>query len=329
MRRLAVPVLSLAVGLVWLQAAFADEAPPLEAVWQLPLGPIGDPTLPASIASGSDGSVYVVEAGLNRVLKFGADGQVLERWGVSAGEAGALEKPFGIVVGSDDLVYVTEMGRARVRHFDAHGAELGSWGGFGGKDGRFREPRGITVNAEGHVFVVDGENHRIQSFNADGHFMRAWGEKALVSPVDIAVMPSGDLLVTDVGSRCIYRFTSQGNVLESWRPTDGFAAFDFWPQSIAVGANRTVFVTDPWAGQVIEFSGEGRFVRRWPDPDRQLKTFRIVPAQGTGEGVPPVFNPQESRARAELKTPLAVDVDASQRIFLIDRGLAQVRIYKP
>jgi hypothetical protein len=117
--------------------------------------------------------------------------------------------------------------------------------------------------------------------------------------------------------------------LASWRTTDGFEALVFWPQSIAIGADGNAFVTDPWAGQVIEFSSEGRFLRRWPDPDKGLKTFRIVPTRPTGEGVPPVSNPQQAWERAELKTPLAVDVDASQRLLLIDRGLAQVRIYRP
>ena len=329
MCRLAVPVLSILFLVAVLPATFADEAPPLEAVWPLPAGIIGDPTLPAGIASSSDGSVYVVEVGINRVQKFDAEGRLLERWGAPAGEPGSLEKPFGIAVGPDDSVYVTEMGRAQVRHFDPHGAELGAWGGFGAQNGRFRGPRGIAVNAESRVYVVDGENHRIQCFGPDGQFLNAWGSTALVSPVDVAVMPQGDLLVTDVGCRCVHRFTAHGESRGELRPTDGFAPSAFWPQSVTVARDGTVFVADPWAGQVLEFSSEGRFLHRWPDPDKALKTFRIVPAQGTREGVPPVYNPQHAWDRAELKTPLAVDVDSSQRLLLIDRGLAQVRIYRP
>ena len=328
MRRLAVPVLISLLLAGALGASFADEAPPLEAVWHLPASVIGDPSLPAGIASGSDGSVYVVEVGVNRVQKFDSDGRLLERWGAPQGQAGNLEKPFGVAVGPDDSVYVTEMGRAQVRHFDAQGEELGAWGGFGVQHGRFREVRGIAVSAESQVYVVDGQNRRVQCFNAKGRFLSAWGEDVLESPIDVAVTPAGDVLVTDVGCRCVHRFTGQGRWLASWRPTDGFRAFDFWPQGVAVASDGSVFVCDPGAGQVLEFSSEGLFLRRWPDPSARPGSFRIVPTRRLREIMWPLADRNASADRLELRTPLSVGVDPAQRLLVLDRGLAQVRIYK-
>jgi len=327
MPRSAVPVLALLA--LFFNASYADEPPPLEAAWHLSPSVLRDATLPAGIASGSDGSVYVVEVGIDRIQKFDPDGQLVARWGAPKGEAGDLEKPFGIAVGPDDSVYVTEMGRAQVRHFDGHGRELKSWGGFGTKDGRFREPRGIAVNSGGQVYVVDGQNGRVQCFSAEGRFLNAWGDSTLSSPIDIAVTPAGDVLVTDVGSHCVHRFRTDGQFLESWRPTDGFTATGFWPQSLAVASNGTVYVADPWAAEVLEFSAEGRFLRRWPDHEPGPFPFQITPVRGTGERLPPTGPPNIPLDRRELKTPLALDVDASQRLLVVDRGLAQVRIYRP
>ena len=132
--------------------------------------------------------------------------------------------------------------------------------------------------------------------------------------------------MTDVGSRSVHRFTTDGTFLESWRPTD---ALGFWPQSLAVAANGTVYVADPWAAQILEFSPEGRFLRRWPDPDSDPFPFHIAPVRSPGEGLSPTKTPNALVDRRDLKTPLALEVDASQRLLVVDRGLAQVRIYRP
>src|SRR3954467_720348 len=62
---------------------------------------------PAGIAVDSDGSVYVSDYATDRVLKFGADGTVLQQWGGSGTALGQFSAPFGVAV-DDRTVYVVD-----------------------------------------------------------------------------------------------------------------------------------------------------------------------------------------------------------------------------
>jgi DNA-binding beta-propeller fold protein YncE len=73
----------------------------------------------------SNGWVYVVDAGNNRVQKFDSRGNFLKVWGTSDIGDGQFQAPGAITVDESGSVYVADTGSHRVQKFDSRGGYLG------------------------------------------------------------------------------------------------------------------------------------------------------------------------------------------------------------
>src|SRR6266404_420544 len=83
---------------------------------------------PRRIAIGPDDSVYVVDSGHNRIVKFSPDGQVLASWG-SEGSGDGQFKGFSSVAADpiNNKVYVADSLNSRIQVFDSDGKFLTKW----------------------------------------------------------------------------------------------------------------------------------------------------------------------------------------------------------
>ena len=83
---------------------------------------------PRRIAIGPDDSVYVVDSGHNRIVKFSPDGQVLASWG-SEGSGDGQFKGFSSVAVDpiNNKVYVADSLNSRIQVFDSDGKFLAKW----------------------------------------------------------------------------------------------------------------------------------------------------------------------------------------------------------
>ncbi|MCE7979756.1 MAG: 6-bladed beta-propeller [Caldilinea sp. CFX5] len=168
--------------------------------------------------STTDGILYVVDSGNQRVQKFTLDGSFLGQWGSQGNGDGQFSNPQGVAVDSNKDVYVVDSGNQRLQKFNNAGSFLGRWGGL-------KDPTTI-VGSNGSVYVADTGNHRIQQFTPDGRLLNAWGRYSVSScafnPWSMAVNSQGVLSVLngyDVSSRpnrCISRFQHGDNQLEPW-----------------------------------------------------------------------------------------------------------------
>ena len=83
---------------------------------------------PRRIAIGPDDSIYVVDSGRNRIVKFTPDGQVLTTWG-SEGSGDGQFKGFSSVAvdPTNNKVYVADSLNSRIQVFDSNGKFLTKW----------------------------------------------------------------------------------------------------------------------------------------------------------------------------------------------------------
>ncbi len=83
---------------------------------------------PRRIAVGPDDSVYLVDSGRNRIVKFSSDGQVLATWG-SEGNGDGQFKGFSSVAVDpiNNKVYVADSLNSRIQVFDSDGKFLTKW----------------------------------------------------------------------------------------------------------------------------------------------------------------------------------------------------------
>lgn len=144
-----------------------------------------------------------------------------------------------------------------------------------------RGPHKILQNPydpERHIWIVDDDQHIISIFTNDGDLVKVMGERGVPGqgpnnfnrPTDIAWLPDGTFFVADgyVGTR-VAKFDPDGNFIMDWgsAPADpdnpGPSEFNN-PHSIAISADRRLFVIDRGNERMQVFDENGNFLDMWP-----------------------------------------------------------------
>ena len=83
---------------------------------------------PRKIAIGANDSIYVVDSGRNRIVKFNPDGQVLASWGSEGTGDGQFRGVSSVAVDPiNNKVYVADPINSRIQAFDSDGRFLTKW----------------------------------------------------------------------------------------------------------------------------------------------------------------------------------------------------------
>ncbi|HEV2129146.1 MAG TPA: 6-bladed beta-propeller [Thermomicrobiales bacterium] len=156
-----------------------------------------------------DSEIYVTDTGNERVQVFASDGTFLRAFGGFGSGPGQLVEPVGIAVGSDGTVYVADSGNNRLSIFESDGTPImqvpvPSWEGQGqlvnylaiGPDRLLY----MTSPSDGTLDVYDPERNEI--------ILSTSGPETaeLEQPIGVAVMPDGEVLVTDTALHGVVRF---------------------------------------------------------------------------------------------------------------------------
>ena len=243
---------------------------------------------PHGIAIAPDGTIYIADTNNNRIQHFSAIGQFINSWGSFAdnksGTApiGTFNQPWAVAISPNGkYIYVADTWNHRIQKFDSIGTPLKMWGtplydptttdpfGMWG-------PRGIAVDRTRSGLCGRYGQQAHPGLRPGWEFSPAnWQRRSICWTIRGA-------------SRSGLRFAGQslrGRYLESAHP--GFCTWSRWknvltplrqwPISgwygesldnkpfIAVDTQGHVFVTDPEGYRVLEFSGNGDFIRTWGD----------------------------------------------------------------
>jgi sugar lactone lactonase YvrE len=135
---------------------------------------------PSAVAAKADGTLYVVETGMARVVEV-KNGRVSTVAGSTAGyadgapEAAQLLPYLGIAVLADGSVAVADPGNYRIRRIDfapdGRAREVTTWAGsgrYGARDGdgqsaEFILPAGLAVGPDGTLYVADSGNALVRA----------------------------------------------------------------------------------------------------------------------------------------------------------------------
>jgi DNA-binding beta-propeller fold protein YncE len=144
-----------------------------------------------------------------------------------------------------------------------------------------RGPHSIKMNPydpEKHVWVIDDQLHVIYRFTYEGELVHTLGELGVRGrgpnnfdrPTDIAWLPDGSYFISDgYGGTRVAKFDANDNFLIDWgtpagdRANPGPSEFNA-PHSIAVSADRRVFVVDRGHQRMQVFDEDGNFQDEWP-----------------------------------------------------------------
>ncbi len=255
---------------------------------------------PAGVAVAGD-VIYVADQGAERIQIVRAGvattlaGSGIRGYADGNAAQAHFAQPADVAVGADGTVYVADTENHRIRAI-ANGKVTTLAGGFdpGARDGavskaRFRWPEGVAITADGSVLVADTGNHRIRKIangkvstmvgdttgNVDGPLKSA----RLSYPSDLVEGPDGVVYFVDSGNFLI-RSIVAGKVKTLAKLSDVKQARAYRREArvqaavggalalprIAVAADSTVYVTDPFRrkvlhikdGEVSDFAGSGK-----------------------------------------------------------------------
>ncbi len=83
---------------------------------------------PRRITIGPDESIYVVDSGHNRIVKFNSDGQVLASWGSEGSGDGQFKGLSSVAIDPmNNKVYAADPLNSRIQVFDSNGKFLTKW----------------------------------------------------------------------------------------------------------------------------------------------------------------------------------------------------------
>ncbi len=144
-----------------------------------------------------------------------------------------------------------------------------------------RGPHQIKISPydpEKHVWIIDDQLHMIYRFTYDGKLVhskgqlgvRGRGPNTFDRPTDIAWLPDGTYFITDgYGGTRVAKYDAKDNFIKDWgqAPADpknpGPNEFNT-VHSIAISADRRLFVVDRGHARMQVFDVEGKFLDMWP-----------------------------------------------------------------
>ncbi len=240
---------------------------------------------PRDIAFAADGTLYVTDSTNNQILHIDQEGNLIDSWGEYGASdfangidapAGAFSEPWGIAVGPDGSVYVADTWNHRIQKFTADGDFITMWGDFGAAETlySFWGPRGVAVDDAGHVFVTDTGNKRVVIFDSDGNALTSFGGAGLEvgqfdEPVGIEVDDQGRVYIADTWNDRIQVMIPDGVGSLTYSTNIEWDIDGWYGDSLdnkpflTIDENYNVFVSDPILGRILEFTGDGTFLRTW------------------------------------------------------------------
>lgn len=211
---------------------------------------------PSALAYDSCGNLIVVEELGHRIRKYSPSFDLLWTTGTKGNVLGEFLYPTDVAIDQDDSLYITNRWNHRIDVFSSDGKALRSFGAFGEGVQEFIEPWGISFSKRDELYIVDRGNARIAVYSRGGKWLRSFGKCGIT--VDYY---EGERFKRGFHYNQWLRSVSKLNPIESTFFDYQFDIGDFeYPESIAIQADGTIFVSDRVSGKVVVFSDSEKFL---------------------------------------------------------------------
>ncbi|MEK6324767.1 MAG: peptidoglycan DD-metalloendopeptidase family protein [Acidobacteriota bacterium] len=290
---------------------------------------------PAGLAVAQDDSIYVADAGNNRIRRVAPDGTVTTVAGDGTagfldgpGASARFDNPQGVAVDSSGMIYVADTGNNRIRRIAVDGTVAtlagGSTSGFqdgAGTQARFNAPRGVALDNQGNAYVTDTGNSSVRAVTPSGNVSTVAGDGTIGSSDSparfdglVGITVDGSTLfvyVADTGNHRIRRLAPSGATITIAGADRGFADGSATQAKFAEPSGSAV----DGAGKLIVADATNSLVR-FVDPGSAAVSPAVSTLAGTGDRG--LTNGTGSVAR--FFTPRGIAVAQSSAIIVADTG---------
>lgn len=198
-----------------------------------------------------DGTLWIADTHYQRILRYDADGNLLQQFGEVGTGPGQMIFPTDVCADPvEDVLWVTEYGeKNRLIKFTRDGRFLEEWAGAAWQETELLRPMAVEVDSRGRILVADAGHHRINIYdragNLTGHIGKPGsGPGEMKYPYDISIAPDGSLYVCEYGNCRVSHFTAEGRFLDSWGGPGGAPGELYSPWGVCVGPGGDVIVAD-------------------------------------------------------------------------------------
>jgi len=324
--------ISTVAGIGNVQGYFGDAGPATNAQLDYPLRLAVDSKGNFFIADYLTYVVREVSAGvINTIVgnaTFGFSGDS------STGTQAEISDVHGLAVDSNGNVYIADTNNARIRIFniakavintfagtsDVNNNPLHGYTGDGGPatSAELSQPAGVAVDSSGNVYIADYGNYTVRQVNTKGIITTFAGtgapgysgdggpanKAALAQPYALAIDPSGNIYISDLGNNNIRQITTDGNIHT--------IASNVTADSIAVDAAGSIYFSDSVTNTIMKILSDGT-------------QFAIAGIPGN-----PGFSGDGGVATsAQLFQPHGVALDSSGNVYVADSGNQVIRLLSP
>ncbi|MCK5848323.1 MAG: hypothetical protein KAH01_03920 [Caldisericia bacterium] len=117
----------------------------------------------------------------------------------------------GICVGDDGKIFVVDSGESQIEVFGNDLVPILHFGGIGKEDGKFMYLTSVNLCSKGNLYLTDSFIGKVSVMTQDGKFIKSFDEE-MVTPTDVAFLPDGSILVTDVSSG-VLKYDAEGKYI--------------------------------------------------------------------------------------------------------------------
>ena len=251
---------SAPVGAVPAIAAVSDTLAPTLTFHTCDRVTLGDPR---AVTVDFGGMVVIADGSPPRLVSYRPAGGQCQEFQAPADRPAF--RPSGVAVRGFFVYAVDETNRLLLR-WDSSGTYRDVLLNFEDLNDRRRvSPHGLDVDDSGRTAITDVENHQVIVLDTYMKVDVAFGnfgsfEGQFNAPEGIAFTPHGELLVTDTGNARLELFTDTG-AFRRVVPPAGAPNPLRRPRRGVMAQDGRIFVADPGAGRIFEFSPDGGLVR--------------------------------------------------------------------
>jgi len=258
--------------------------------------------LPTDVASAND-SIYIVDSGHNRIVKFDVDGKFIKVIGKEGSGEGEFKDPVGIFVDNKGYLYVADTANHRIQIFDSSD-KFSSM--FSLKYGDYQiRPIDVAVDpVKGHIYVTGNNNHKLMVFDQQGKLLRQWGKNGssygeFRYPATIDLMNDNRIAVVDVLNTRVQLFNRDGDFLTEVGQWGVLPGQLFRPKGVAIDEQNRIYISDSYMNVIQVFQDNGQLINVLEPPDGY-----------------------------QFQTPVGMTVDGRNRLYVTEMLKQQVSVFQ-